>query len=269
MSAAERKQKQREEAPRKAEIAELEAQQKREASMDANGIPIPMFVKDAPHGKGKITTGGPQKMEQIQAAKDRLKLWGGKKVKPLGTSCKEGDADDIYRTKSDGEQQTFSNGRLRVRLGKTDDEQERARVFEDMLDNGCCVVCNVECRGGPDHGRSFVESETTLYVKAQEHRSLLEQINADPSIIGLEPKIGPHAVLFNRLFRTERRRHNAVMKTANETGTKARDQRDIDAAKNRSTALAEVRKLDEDAQKRKRDEKNKKAREARATKKAK
>ena len=262
MSAAERKQKQREEAPRKEAINQLEAEQSREASMDRNSVPIPMFVHGAPAGAGKIIV-DTKKCADIQAARAHKELIGGKRVKPQGTSP---DTNGTGLSNKAAQTAVFSGKSFRVRLGSSDDEAERNAVFEDMISAGRCVVCNVECRVA--HVQDAVESEATHYENAQEIRSLLEQNGASPTILGPEPQVGSHVVHFNRLFRAERRRHNAVITAANAAQAKARDERDVAAAKQRPINIEEAQKWDEIARQRARDIKNKKARKARGSKKA-
>ena len=262
MSAAERKQRQREEAPRKEEINQLEAEQAREASMDQNGVPIPMFVRGAPAGAGKIIV-DTKKCADIQAASAHKELIGGKRVKPQGTSPDTGTGLPNKAAQT----ATFSGKSFRVRLGSSDDEAERNAVFEDMICASRCVVCNVECRIA--HVQDAVESETTHYENAQEIRSLLEQSGASPNILGPEPQLGPHIIYFNRLFRAERRRHNAVIRAAEAAQARARDERDVATAKQRPANIEEAQKWDEIARQRARHTKNKNARKARRDKKAK
>jgi len=263
MSAAERKQRQREEAPRKEEINQLEAEQAREASMDQNGVPIPMFVRGAPASAGKIIV-DTKKCADIQAASAQKELIGGKRVKPQGTSP---DTNGTGLPNKAAQTATFSGKSFRVRLGSSDDEAERNAVFEDMICAGRCVVCNVECRMA--HVQDAVESETTHYENAQEIRSLLEQSGASPNILGPEPQLGPHIIYFNRLFRAERRRHNAVIRAAEAAQAKIRDERDVATAKQRPLNIEEAQKWGEIARQRARDIKNKKARKARGNNKAK
>lgn len=263
MSATERKQRQREEVKRKEEIAKLEATQRREAAADANDRPIGMYMQGAGHGEGKLETGNYsfKKLDLIVAANDRAVT--GQRVRPKGFSPNDLKSDKL---RANAQAPAFAGRSFQVRLSKSDDELERDEVFRDMSYGGRCVVCGAE-NIHEVHVREVVEAETKKCLDTQERRSLLKQLGVSPDIFPPEPKPGDHVIHFDRLIRAERDRHKAVVKAAEDEEKKRRDQKAIGDAKQRPAVLAQACEWQALAEKRNRDFKNKKAREARAAKK--
>jgi len=279
MTPAECMRRSRSQADRKSKINELEAEQKREASMDKNNKGIGMYMPDAPTGVGALVTGGynGKKLTDVVAARERVEAIGGRKAKPLGASCKEGDLDDSLELAGGSSRdacglkgQVFSEGRFDVRLGKSDDEQERQEVFKMMIEAGRCEVCQAPCLSALNtHVQDAVEAETAHYEKAQEYRSNLEQIGADPRIIGPEPKPGDHVICFDRILRWLRKQSKVTAKSMEVSQKANRDLCDYADALAYAEGVKQKPYWNGLREKRDRDFKNKKARERRAAKKAK
>jgi hypothetical protein len=140
MTAAERKALSR--ASRKQKRAD-ELQQQNTISLPKE---LPLTIKDAPRGKGRLVTGGydSTKMEQVEA-KNRLAKHG-KKVKPKGSSPDTEKTTDVRETDQQFAKKTFRHSsprEVRILHAWTNDVTERSSVL-------ACGVCHEQLAPGND-----------------------------------------------------------------------------------------------------------------------